>query len=168
MVCRFWKPDGAYGEFSNYYPRSIKVQNLDWKTSEHLYQAQKFLPDHPTYACRIFMARTPHMAKYLANMKMLHQYPWQAPLNEEIRVAQAQGVSVRPDWDRVKDQLMCDIVLLKFRQHEDLRQLLLSTGDETIVEASPYDSYWGIGSDGKGSNKLGRILMEVRKHFRSN
>ena len=31
-----------------------------------------------------------------------------------------------------------------------------------IVEASPHDAYWGGGRDGKGSNHLGRLLMELR------
>jgi len=57
-----------------------------------------------------------------------------------------------------------------------LRQMLLTTGDTELVEASPYDNIWGIGfrageaatrSRHKwGLNLLGKALMEVRKQLR--
>lgn len=102
------------------------------------------------------------MAKYLATMRMEERYAWQENLNTEIHMAQSIGVTKRPDWDTVKDQVMYEIVLAKFQQHDDLRATLLATGDEIIAETSPYDNYWGLGSDGTGQNKLGRILMQVR------
>ena len=48
-----------------------------------------------------------------------------------------------------------------------LRDVLLGTGDEEIVEDSPTDGYWGCGADGKGRNRLGEILMEVRATLRA-
>ncbi|WP_081589256.1 MULTISPECIES: NADAR family protein [Fischerella] len=50
--------------------------------------------------------------------------------------------------------------------HTDIREILLSTGDEEIVENSPIDYYWGCGADGSGKNMLGIILMEVREILR--
>ena len=44
---------------------------------------------------------------------------------------------------------------------EQLRALLLSTGDARLVENNKHDSYWGIG-DGHGANHLGRLLMKLR------
>ena len=60
-----------------------------------------------------------------------------------------------------------------WRQNEDLKYKLLSTGDKLLAEASPYDKIWGIGLSGdeivawntetwKGTNLLGKILMRVR------
>ncbi len=54
-------------------------------------------------------------------------------------------------------------VLQKFKTHTDIYEILLSTGDELIVENAPKDYYWGCGADGSGKNKLGLILIEVRK-----
>jgi hypothetical protein len=36
-------------------------------------------------------------------------------------------------------------VRCKFTPHEELRRLLLSTGDRNLAEAAPNDYYWGIG-----------------------
>lgn len=58
-------------------------------------------------------------------------------------------------------------VLRKFETHRALRDLLLSTGHEEIVENAPGDYYWGCGADGTGKNMLGKILMEVREALRS-
>ena len=73
---------------------------------------------------------------------------------------------LRSDWESVKDDIMQQAVLKKFETHADLRKILLSTGDEEIVENSPIDYYWGCGKDGSGKNKLGLVLMTVRKLLR--
>lgn len=70
---------------------------------------------------------------------------------------------LRYDWEQVKDDIMRKAVLCKFSTHGNIRDILLSTGDEEIVENSPIDFYWGCGSDGSGKNMLGKILMEVRE-----
>lgn len=49
----------------------------------------------------------------------------------------------------------------KFKDPE-LRKILLSTGKKELIENSPYDKYWGIGPNGKGKNRLGVLLMELR------
>lgn len=58
----------------------------------------------------------------------------------------------------------------KFSQNLELKSFLLNTGDNIIVEASPFDKIWGIGTKAhetdplkwKGQNLLGFALMEVR------
>lgn len=70
---------------------------------------------------------------------------------------------LRRDWESVKDSVMREAVLAKFTQHEELRELLLGTGDSKLVEHTVNDSYWGDGGDGTGKNMLGIILMEIRK-----
>jgi len=58
-------------------------------------------------------------------------------------------------------------VLRKFESHPDIKQILLDTGEEDIVEAAPNDRYWGAGADGTGRNRLGEILMQVRSQLRA-
>ncbi len=45
-------------------------------------------------------------------------------------------------WEEVAREVVYNANYAKFTQHEDLKSLLLSTGDKTIVEASPYDRIW--------------------------
>jgi ribA/ribD-fused uncharacterized protein len=56
--------------------------------------------------------------------------------------------------------------MAKFRAHDELKKLLLSTGNEKLVENAPKDAYWGCGRNGNGKNMLGKILMETRKALR--
>jgi ribA/ribD-fused uncharacterized protein len=73
---------------------------------------------------------------------------------------------LRRDWESVKDAVMREAVLAEFTQHEDLRKLLLDTGDSKLVEHTTNDNYWGDGGDGSGRNMPGIILMETRATLR--
>jgi hypothetical protein len=134
------KPHGC---FSNFSPHGFMLDELYWATSEHYFQAQKFV-DTP-YLEKVRQTKTP---KDAANMGRNRSLP------------------LRPDWEQVKDDVMRKAVLQKFRTHADIREILLVTGDEVLVENSPMDYYWGCGKDGSGKNKLGQILMEVREILR--
>lgn len=76
-------------------------------------------------------------------------------------------------WNLNKKQIMYNGLLAKFSQNRDLASKLISTGNEILAEASPYDKIWGIGLSTKdnrrfdknrwlGQNLLGEILMMVR------
>ncbi len=93
------------------------------------------------HAERIRLARGPKAAKELGRTREL-------PL--------------RPDWESVKDEVMRRALEAKFAAHPGLRAQLLATGEETLVESSPSDFYWGCGSDGTGQSRLGQLLMELR------
>ncbi|MDH6125834.1 ribA/ribD-fused uncharacterized protein [Kitasatospora sp. GP82] len=62
---------------------------------------------------------------------------------------------------------MRSAVAAKFRTHADIRDILLSTGDEEIVEDTATGHYWGRGRTGTGKNMLGRILMRTRGRLRA-
>jgi len=61
---------------------------------------------------------------------------------------------------------MREAVLKKFLTHTDIREILLSTGNEILVEDSSCDYFWGCGADKTGQNHLGKILMSVREEIR--
>jgi predicted NAD-dependent protein-ADP-ribosyltransferase YbiA (DUF1768 family) len=48
-----------------------------------------------------------------------------------------------------------------------LRALLLATGDEEIAESAPNDYYWGVGREGTGENRLGKIIERIRAELRA-
>jgi hypothetical protein len=58
---------------------------------------------------------------------------------------------------------MYQIVLAKFTQNLDLKQMLLETGNRYLVEHTPKDKYWADGGNGNGQNNLGIVLMMVRE-----
>jgi len=75
-------------------------------------------------------------------------------------------------WNKHKVAVVERANLLKFTQNKDLQELLLSTEDKTLAEASPFDRVWGIGFTAEnaninkkywGQNLLGKALMKVRK-----
>jgi ribA/ribD-fused uncharacterized protein len=86
---------------------------------------------------------------------------------EAADLGRSRKLPLRRDWETVKDGVMREAVLAKFTQHDDLRAVLLGTGEAEIVEHTARDSYWGDGGDGSGRNMLGRILMSVRAELRA-
>jgi ribA/ribD-fused uncharacterized protein len=72
----------------------------------------------------------------------------------------------RPDWHDIKIDVMRDVIMRKFTQHESLRLKLVETGDIPLIEHRAADSFWGSGPDMQGQNWLGRILMETREKLR--
>lgn len=77
-------------------------------------------------------------------------------------------------WARYARRIMYRGLYSKFSQNPELKEILLSTGNKIIVEASPVDKRWGIGVSVKdaspdnwlGCNWLGQVLMRVRKDLR--
>jgi ribA/ribD-fused uncharacterized protein len=144
MPIRFYRPTGAHGFLSNYFRWRIRLDGRDWDTVEHFYQAAKFA-GQADWAERIRLSPTPDAAKSLARDHRCH---W------------------RPDWDAaVKEEVMRRALEAKFASPLLLRELL-STGDAKLVEDSPTDRFWGQSPDGKGLNRLGELLMELREHGR--
>ncbi|KAK0104198.1 hypothetical protein ONS96_005290 [Cadophora gregata f. sp. sojae] len=75
-------------------------------------------------------------------------------------------------WDFVKVAVVGAANYAKFTSNKELTDMLLSTGDRELVEASPYDGVWGIKcgiekasnrANWDGQNLLGETLMEVRR-----
>lgn len=140
----FYRLKEAYGEFSSFSPYAIEIDGRRWPTAEHYFQAQKFAgTEHEE---QIRAAKSPMIA---ARMGRSRQRP------------------LRADWEQVKEDIMREAVYIKFSQHDDLRAILLGTGDAVIAEHTAKDSYWGDGGDGSGLNRLGAILMEVRERLRA-
>jgi N-glycosidase YbiA len=143
MTIYFYSTREKYGEFSNFSRHGFELDGKYWKTSEHYFQAMKF--EGTEYADKVREVSKPKQAAELGRRR---DFP------------------LRKDWEDIKDDVMRRAVLAKFQTHEDIRDLLLSTGDEELVEKTTGDTYWGCGTDGTGKNMLGKILMEVREQLR--
>jgi len=118
------------------------VRGTRWLTSEHFFQAQKFEDVRVREAIRA--VKSPMVA---------------------ARMGRDRKHRLRRDWETARVDVMREALRAKFRQHDDLRTLLLSTDDAEIVEHTDNDDFWGDGGDGSGANMLGKFLMELRERF---
>jgi ribA/ribD-fused uncharacterized protein len=69
------------------------------------------------------------------------------------------------DWNDTRVPWMRTVVFSKFASDAGLRDRLLDTGSQMLVEGNNWgDDFWGR-VNGRGENYLGSILMEVRGYF---
>ena len=138
---------------SQWFPAAFTVDGIRYATAEHWMMAEK---------ARLFEDGLA-LARVLAK--------------DDPGAAKAAGRSVRGFDEAVWRRHRFDIVVrgnrAKFEQHPLLRDFLLATGDQVLVEASPVDPIWGIGLAAgdpraqdpmhwQGLNLLGFALMAAR------
>lgn len=132
---------------SNFYPSEVWLDGITYPTVEHAYQAAKTMI--PAERGRIQGASSPGKAK--------------------IR---GREITLRLDLEDVKVFIMTDLVTQKFTGPKNfgLREQLLATGDQVLQEGNLWhDTFWGVDlRTGKGENRLGKILMEIRKKMGEN
>ena len=137
MINRF---DGKYFFLSNFYPTVLTFDGLTYRNSESAYQAQKTLD---IYTRLKFTDMSPGKSKRAG-----------------------RDIILRPDWDKVKVDIMYRVLMSKFTQNPELRDRLLDTGNEHLIEGNNWgDKVWGQ-VDGEGQNYLGKCLMRVRDELR--
>ena len=128
----------------------LRVNGIRIRTSEALYQACRF-PHRPDVQKFIIEEPSPLIAK---------------------RKSKPYRAETRPDWDLIRHKIMRWSLRVKLAQnYSAFGSLLLSTGENDIVEQSAKDDFWGafVMSDGQlvGRNVLGRLLMELRERLRN-
>lgn len=135
--------NGFFGDhrfLSNFWPSYVFLDNLSYRTVEHAYQAAKTLDADDRFLVR--HTTEPGKVKRLSRKFVL-----------------------RPDWDVLKLVFMEDLVRQKFTLTPALRDKLIATGDDQLVEANTWgDTFWGV-CNGVGTNHLGRIIMQVREEL---
>ena len=185
MNIQFYSKNEPYYEFSNLYPAEISVDGIKYPSTEYYYRAQQFMGPNATpadlaYAEQIRSVDTANKAWHLSKqITYVSHAGYQVSqtnktlLNDIIKQSKKDGVNIRADWNIIKDNVMRKAIWAKFTQHQQLRTLLINTGDAYITENSPVDSYWGfgrsetgprakLGGNSNGMNMLGKIIMEVR------
>lgn len=144
MEIRFYKATGAYGFLSNLYPAPLCFEGKTFRSSEEAYQYGK--PRDRAVAEWLILAPKPHLTAVAAHALLRYD--------------------VRPDWNDVKVQRMREVLRAKFAQHANLAQKLIATGSAELIEDSQTDAFWGVGKRGNGKNRLGVLLMELRRELR--
>lgn len=115
-----------------------------WPTVEHYYQAMKF-PQDPDWQEQIRRAATPMRAK---------------------RMGTDRTHPVRADWEAIKEQVMRSAQRAKFQQNPVALAFLQGTKGRKLVYDNKGDAFWGTGRDGAGRNRLGEILVDLRRQLR--
>jgi ribA/ribD-fused uncharacterized protein len=144
------------GCLSQWYPAPFMVDGVRYATAEHYMMAGKArLFGDEAAERRVLAAGDPAEAK-------------------------KAGRGVRgfdeDTWAAHRYDLVVAANTAKFDGHAAMRDYLLGTGERVLVEASPYDTVWGIGlsaeqpearrpSQWRGLNLLGFALMDVRLSF---
>lgn len=142
-MIEFYKEFGELGYLANYSNHGFTKNGIFYKTVEHYYQSEKF--DDPEIKKRIINAPTPKEASNIGRDR------------SNIR---------KENFKEIKNQVMFDGILEKFRQNRDIAYKLIETRNKKIAEATIDEYYWGIGKDKSGKNVIGDILVKVRKRIK--
>lgn len=144
MIKRF---EGKYKYLSNFWNAPVMFEGDMYLNNEAAFQA----------------------AKIADREERLNVKAWQdgevvlfTEMNPSIAKRTGRHVQLREDWEEVKEDVMYTICLDKFTRNKDLRDRLLSTGNQLLVEGNNWgDRVWGQ-VNGVGENRLGKILMRIR------
>lgn len=155
----FWghAADRPNAQLSQWYPSPFTVEGVAYPTAEHWMMAEKarLFGDARTRDA-ILAARSPGAAKKLGR--------------------EVQGFD-EATWGTHRFGIVVAGSIHKFGHSAALREALLRTGDQVLVEASPTDRVWGIGlaqdhpdardpARWRGENLLGFALMDARDELR--
>jgi type I restriction enzyme S subunit len=149
VFCKTHEPFGGLSNMAAGFP--LDVNGIPIRTSEALYQACRF-PHLPEVQRLIIEQASPMAAKMKSK-----------PHRENSR----------PDWDRVRVDIMHWCLHVKLAQNwEKFSALLLETGEHSIVEMSRKDPFWGAKMVDEqtlvGLNVLGNLLIELREEIKNN
>lgn len=138
---------------SQWYPCKFNIEGITFNSAEQwmMYSKAKLFKDKES-ATKILKSTSPREQKALGRRVK----------NFEERA-----------WDRYAKAIVFIGNLAKFSQNSELFDQLKNTVDTTLVEASPYDTIWGIGlkwdnpkiqdeTFWRGRNWLGYILTILR------
>lgn len=124
VISYFDEFEGAneYAFLSNFYQgEPIRFRQYTYLTGEHMFQAFKA------------QSRADHMRVVAC------------PTPAEAKATGKRMLRLRPDWERVKYDVMRLVLAAKFRFDRAEGALLLATGDALLVEGTTWgDTTWGV------------------------
>jgi ribA/ribD-fused uncharacterized protein len=130
--------DNEYRFLSNFYVgEPIHFRQYVYATGEHMFQA--------------FKART-----RADHMKVIAQ-----PTPAEAKGQGKHTLRLRPDWERIKYDVMRLVLACKFTPEREEGRLLLATGDALLVEGTTWgDRVWGVDLKAGRRSSAASSLME--------
>ncbi len=155
IIC-FHNPDEENGYLSNWYLSEFQINNLSFSSMEQYMMYRKAsLFEDKAIAGEIMM--TSNVGKIKALGRKVSGY------SDLV-------------WNGLRQVVVYNGLLEKFKQNEELRKKLLATGNSVLAECAVMDKIWGIGlgmkdenrfdmSKWTGQNLLGFTLMEIREQL---
>ena len=149
----------AYGSehapFSNLYPAKVPMMKKEYLCSEQAFRHIRATENNkPNIAARIWWSRDPYeMMDMDRNMEL------------------------SAEWRKKEDFVLFKCIFRKYEHNADLREILLSTGDMELAEATR-STRWATGATinsnamknhtWTGENRQGKHSMKVRDYFKLN
>ena len=143
MAIKFYKEFGELGYLATYSNHGFYLDGVYYKTSEHYYQSRKF--KNKLIINKIINAETPKEASAIGrdrNNKLINH------------------------WHLIKCDVMYEAVIYKFLANNNIRKMLINTGEEKIIEETVKEDFWGCGPNKNGKNNYGKILCLVREKLK--
>ena len=155
IVC-FHNPDEDNGYLSNWYPSPFTVDGVAFSSMEQFMMYRKAICfGDEAVAAQILS--TSDVAKIKSLGRRVSNY------DESM-------------WNGIRQIVVCEGLLAKFSQNDELKAKLKATGNAVLAECAVKDCIWGIGLSMKdpdrlnkakwnGQNLLGYALMMVRERL---
>ena len=152
IIC-FHNPEEPNGYLSNWYLSNFAAAGTAYSSMEQYMMHQKALLFADSEAAQAILT-TDNVGKIKSLGRGVRGY------SEQI-------------WNGMRQIIVYRGLLEKFRQNQELKERLLSTGEDILAECAVQDRIWGIGLSMKdpgrfdleswqGQNLLGFSLMSVR------
>jgi N-glycosidase YbiA len=122
----------------------IEIWGEKFATVEHAYQTMKFLPGKEQDEIR-------NAPSAYASWKL----NWKYKGDQSI---------LNPNFDREK--VMEELLRAKVAQHPEILEILKASGTRCLLKNVEGDEFWGVGRDGSGQNKMGKLWMKIREELR--
>lgn len=134
-----------YRYLSNFYPCEIEYEGIKFDSVEKAYQSAK-----------------------TNDLKLREEISLLSSPGKAKRFFKNRSEDVREDWNKVKLDIMRDLLRKKFVENDYFRRKLLSTGNSEIQEGNWWgDKFFGVDlKTGEGQNLLGKMIMDIRKEIK--
>lgn len=169
--------------FSNFHPAKLEYKELTFISNEQfmMYSKAKNFKDEVSAVKILELNQRPIARDFIdekiTREQIVNNKDWVDEWNKLMMSVKklGRGVENYDDvvWTNKREKIVLFGARLKFTQNDDLKRILLNTGNTIMIEASPYDKIWGIGLseyDAKktdpakwpGLNLLGKVLDTLK------